>query len=157
MLFRSLDWQASPLELEASRQAALLAELGEGQHPSAGSLVAIVPRAEMHLVKLRDRRPLPEVAASGGRLAVSRLAFHGELGSAVPEHDEINLALVGVADEPQLHRMPLRVFDGMTVFEEVAGHEILESRAVFWNSRPIPEIQLSFLPDRPNEIGRAHV
>jgi hypothetical protein len=39
--------------------------------------------------------------------------------------------LVGVAQEAQLHRVPLGVFDEMTVLEKLACHEVLETRPTY--------------------------
>ena len=59
--------------------------------------------------------------------ALARLALHREEGLCLLEHDEIDLAPVRVADRPQLHPVPLGVFEEMAVLQKLRSDEVFES------------------------------
>ncbi len=84
----------------------------------------------MHLEETRDWRALGEIPQRGADSLLSRLAFDGEEGLAIPQDDELDFPPVGVPQVAKLHHMSLGVLDPVAVLEELGRHQVLESRAL---------------------------
>src|SRR5260221_1366497 len=126
-----------------SRHVELRTELDEWEHCHSSG--GVVPIATMHLVETWNARSRREIVDGSPDVPLTRLAFDRKLGTAVAKDDEVDLALVSITQEPELHQMALCVLDVVAVLEQLAGDEVLEPRTRLVDRRPVPQVKLPLL------------
>lgn len=112
---------------------------------------------QMDLIKLRNIGSILKIGCGRRHRFLACFTLDSEERLTIPEDNKINFPFVGIPNVSEFHSEPLGVLHPVTVFEELAGNKIFESRPGIRNKGPVPEIEFPFLfygPNRPATKGR---